>query len=145
MPQIVWSTAVRSRVVGLAATLLGAAGISGVFFGSQPAAMKVAIAGFVLLALWRIGDALVVLAALAPVGGALSALSGSNESWTTTLALALVAGAGLRAIVIPRAIRAGSPESRRHALTAMANTVAVVAVMIAAWAKAYEGLTAGYW
>lgn len=139
MPQIVWSTAVRSRVVGLAATLLGAAGISGVFFGSQPAAMKVAIAGFVLLALWRIGDALVVLAALAPVGGALSALSGSNESWTTTLALALVAGAGLRAIVIPRAT-----EDRPATNVAAAWILLVIASAAAeCWLRASLDITPG--
>jgi len=103
MPRLALSSVARARFLGLAAALLGAAGISGVFLGPGPAAMKVGVAGVMVLALWRIGDALVVLAALGPLGGALAGLSGSAASWSTPLAFALVAGAGLRCAVKPRA------------------------------------------
>ena len=103
MPRLALSSVARARFLGLAAALLGAAGISGVFLGPGPAAMKVGVAGLMILAVCRIGDALVVLAALGPLGGALAGLSGSAASWSTPLAFALVAGAGLRCAVKPRA------------------------------------------
>ncbi len=103
MPRLALSSVARSRFLGLAGALLGAAGISGVFLGPGPAAMKVGVAALVLLAVWRIGDALVVLAALGPLGGALAGLTGSAASWSTPLAFALVAGAGLRCAAKPRA------------------------------------------
>ncbi len=103
MPRLAFSSVARSRLLGLAATLLGAAGLSGVFLGPGPAAMKLGVAGLMILAVCRIGDALVVLAALGPLGGALAGLSGSTASWSAPLAFALVAGAGLRCAVTPRA------------------------------------------
>ncbi len=105
MPRLAFSSVARSRGLGLAAALLGAAGVSGVFLGPGPAAMKVGVAGLMVLAAWRLGDALVVLAALGPLGGALAGLSGSAASWSTPLAFALVAGAGLRCAVKPRALK----------------------------------------
>jgi hypothetical protein len=139
MPSIPFSTATRSRILALAATLLGAASISGVFLGPQPAAMKVAVAGFVLLALWRIGDALVLLAALGPIGGALSALAGSPGSWTTAFVLAVLTGAWLRAIVTPTA------SEDRPATSIAATWVVLILASAAAecWMRASVDVSPG--
>jgi O-antigen ligase len=96
---------VRSVLLGLGTALLGVVGVSGVFLGAEPAAMKVAVAGLIALSAWRTGDALVVLAALGPLGGALSALTGSDAAWSIPLAFALVAGAGLHRAVKPQPLK----------------------------------------
>ena len=77
-----------SRLSSLLLALMAAATIAGVFLGTTPLAMKAAIAAVIALAIWRPGDGLVVVAAFAPLGGALAALSHSSRSWTLPLVCA---------------------------------------------------------
>ena len=58
-------------------------------------ALQVSTALVVALAAWKPGEALVLLAAFGPLGGALAALTHSAASWTLPLTLAVVGGNAL--------------------------------------------------
>lgn len=127
-----------ARLLALVAALLAAAGVSGVFFGPTPVALKLLALGVMAMAAWRTGDALVILAGLGPLGGALGALGGLT-TWTTPLALALVAGAAWRGAIRPQAV------SDRPARRAAAAWVAIVLASVATqlWLRAMLDTTPG--
>ncbi len=58
-------------------------------------ALRISTALVVALAAWKPGEALVLLAAFGPLGGALAALTHSAASWTLPLTLAVVGGDAL--------------------------------------------------
>jgi O-antigen ligase len=78
---------------------------AGILLGPTPISLKCAAVATAVLAATRTADALLIVAALAPVGGALSYLSGSSRSWTLPLVLALLFGASIRGVVQRRAVR----------------------------------------
>jgi O-antigen ligase len=80
------------------AVLTGLCGI-GLVFGAAPLSLKIAAATIAGLAATRTSDALVIVVALAPLGGVLAALSGSPRSWTISLVLAFLFGAAVRSTV----------------------------------------------
>ncbi len=114
-----------SRLSSLLLALMAAATIGGVFLGTTPLAMKAAIAAAIALAIWRPGDGLVVVAAFAPLGGALAALSHATRSWTLPLVCALLVGVAIREAIQPH------PTRDRVATLAVAVWVAIVLLSLA--------------
>ncbi len=92
----------HTRLPSLLLAVAATASLAGVFLGPTPLVMKVAIAAVIALSAWRPGDGLVVVAAIAPLGGALSALSQAPRSWTVALLFALLAGVAFRESIRPR-------------------------------------------
>jgi O-antigen ligase len=88
-----------SRLVSLFLVVLAAIATAGVFLGPSSAALKISIALVIALAIWRTGDALVIVAAFGPLGGALAAVTGSGQSWAIALMFALFLGAAIRRLV----------------------------------------------
>ena len=88
----------------LAAIAVGLCAV-GILLGAAPVSLKITAVLIALLAATRTGDALVIVAALAPLGGALAALSGSPRSWSIPLVLALLFGAAVGRAVRPGASR----------------------------------------
>jgi O-antigen ligase len=88
-------------LAGIGTGLCGA----GILLGPTPISLKCAAVATAVLAATRTADALLIVAALAPLGGALSYLSGSSRSWTLPLVLALLFGASIRGVVQRRGVR----------------------------------------
>jgi len=90
---------VLERAVPRLANLVVAAGalIGGYWAFGEAAvgALRISMALLVVLAAWKPGEALVLLAAFGPLGGALDALTHGATSWTLPLALAFVGGDAL--------------------------------------------------
>jgi hypothetical protein len=88
-------------LAGIGTGLCGA----GILLGPAPISLKCATVAMAALAATRTADALVMVAALGPLGGALAALSNSPRSWTLPLVLALLFGAAIRGVTRGRAVR----------------------------------------
>jgi O-antigen ligase len=129
---------VTIRIVAAIAALVAAIGLLGVFGPAAPHVLSASVVVMAVLAWWRPGDALVVLTALAPLGEMLSLLSGTPETWTLPLALAVVAGAGVRAI--------GRIDSDRDWTAAGAAwTATVLASLVVGLLEDARGGGPGYW
>jgi len=90
------------RLPSLLLALVATASVAGVFLGTAPLALKLAIAAMMALAIWRPGDGLIAVAAFAPLGGGLAALTHSSRSWSLPLVCAFLAGVAIRESIQPR-------------------------------------------
>jgi len=91
-----------TRLPSLLLALVATASVAGVFLGTAPLALKLTIAAMVALAMWRPADGLVAVAAFAPLGGGLAALTHSSRSWSLPLVCAFLAGVAIRESIQPR-------------------------------------------
>ena len=110
---------VLERAVPRLANLAVAAGalIAGYWAFGEAAmgALRISIALLVVLAAWKPGEALLLLAAFGPLGGAFAALTQGPVSWTLPLTLAFVGGDA-----IGRAVRGDGVADRWLVATAAA-------------------------
>src|SRR6187401_768818 len=110
---------VLERAVPRLANLAVAAGalIAGYWAFGEAAigALRISIALLFVLAAWKPGEALVLLAAFGPLGGAFAALTHGPVSWTLPLTLAFVGGDA-----IGRAVRGDGVADRWLVATAAA-------------------------
>ena len=91
-----------TRLPSLLLALVATASVAGVFLGTAPLAMKLAIAAMMALTIWRPADGLVAAAGFAPLGGGLAALTHSSRSWSLPLVCAFLAGVAIRESIQPR-------------------------------------------
>jgi hypothetical protein len=129
----------------LAAIATGLCG-AGIFLGTAPVSLKLVVVTVAALAATRTGDALVIVAALAPLGGALAALSGSPRSWAIPLVLALLFGAAIRAAVRRQtgdgpAIWSATPWIGLVALSLVTHLWTELPPGLAGWSRFFRWLT----
>jgi O-antigen ligase len=81
-----------TRIFAASVAAMAAIGLAGVYAGPAPLPLRVSAGGLLLLAAWRPADALLLLAAFGPLGGALDAVFQYRDGWTVPLMLAAAAG-----------------------------------------------------
>jgi O-antigen ligase len=81
-----------SAVIAAAALI----GLAGVFAGNAHHAVQLCVAVLIATAAWRPAEALLLLAGIGPLAGALGAILPSPDGWTVPLTLAAAAGYAIR-------------------------------------------------